>query len=374
MIKIPETSTPPQYPLRYCPNLKESVKRLYGLYNSKKQDIICAKMNIPSKALEYFARNHKVGFCDYPNIEQRIQFWDTYLSEQSRIMDDSVPSAQLKEFDQGLYGGLFGGDVRFICDPNTGHITSMVPPLLSDWSEVEKLSFNHNNYWYKQYLKQLQLFEKASQGKFGISHFIMINGLNFVYELRGATETYLGVEDCPEIIEKIFELAYEVNLHIHKLFFDKVTLIEGGTCSGMAQWIPGQIVSESLDPFHMTSFDYFEKWGRRPIERIFSQFDGGIIHIHGNGRHLLEAASSIEGLKAIYLGDDKGFPPAFEVLAEIRKSVGTMPLICSVDYYQFIKALSSKQLQGGVFYNVKKVPCINTANKCMDLVRKYSTT
>src|SRR3989339_1274301 len=285
-----------ELPLSYCPNLKERVKRLHNLYNSKNPDIICAKMNIPSKTLENFAQRNEAGFCGYPDLKERIQFWDNYLKEHSRIMDDSVPAAQLKEFDQGLYGGLFGGDVRFTCDPNTGFITSMVPPILNDWSEVEKLSFTEDNYWYKQYLQHLDVFGKASEGRYGVSHFIMINGLNFAYELRGATETYMGVEECPEIIEKVFELAFEVNLHIHKIFFKKVPLIEKGTCSGMAQWIPGQIVSESLDPFHMTSIDYFEKWGRGPVEKIFSQFDGGITHIHGNGRHLLEAASTIKGL------------------------------------------------------------------------------
>jgi hypothetical protein len=48
--------------------------------------------------------------------------------------------------------------------------------------------------------------------------------------------------------------------------------------------MPGRIVSESLGPFHMTSVAYFEKWGREPAERILGTFDGGVIHIHGNGR------------------------------------------------------------------------------------------
>ena len=43
----------------------------------------------------------------------------------------------------------------------------------------------------------------------------------------------------------------------------------------------------------MTSVAYFEQWGREPAERILGAFDGGVIHIHGNGRHLLEAAATL---------------------------------------------------------------------------------
>ena len=41
------------------------------------------------------------------------------------------------------------------------------------------------------------MFREASRGKFGISHFILIDGLNFVFELLGATQTYLEMVDSP---------------------------------------------------------------------------------------------------------------------------------------------------------------------------------
>ena len=55
--------------------------------------------------------------------------------------------------------------------------------------------------------------------------------------------------------------------------------LAGGTLSNFAQWIPGRIVSESVDPFHMTSVAYFETWGREPAERILSRFDGGVVRV-----------------------------------------------------------------------------------------------
>lgn len=34
----------------------------------------------------------------------------------------------------------------------------------------------------------------------------------------------------------------------------------------------------------------FKAWEREPVERIFSRFNGGLLHLHGNGRHFLKAA------------------------------------------------------------------------------------
>ena len=137
-------------------------------------------------------------------------------------------------------------------------------------------------------------------------------------------------------------------------FSRKCRLFESGTFSNMAQWLPGRIVSESLDPFHMTSVEYFEEWGRPNVEKIFARYDGGVVHIHGNGRHLFEAARTLEGLKAIYLGDDTGFPLAFDVLPSIRQRTGDVPLVVSVEHEAFIKALDAGNLTGGVLYMVKK--------------------
>jgi hypothetical protein len=121
----------------------------------------------------------------------------------------------------------------------------------------------------------------------------------------------------------------------------------------------------------MTSAAYFEKWGRDPVERIFDAFDGGVIHIHGNGRHLLEAASTIRGLKAILLMDDLGFPKAFDKLRDLQSQTGDMPLAVFADCDNFVERLRRHDLPGGVLYQVKNVPNAATANDLMKEVRDY---
>jgi len=361
-----------KFSLNYLSQGDTVLQRLRDLYENRAQDRIFACMDVPTLTIKRFAEQHEGGYCEYPDPKKRVKFWDAYLRERATIRDDSVPYAPVKEFDQGLYGGLVGGQVQFLCEPELGKISSMVSPILTDLADCKKLVFDSGNGWFRRYVNQLKIFAEYANGKFGVSHLILIDGLNFIFELVGATRTYLEIIDRPELARQAIDFAYDLNLKVHRAFFECVPLLNGGTCSDVAQWLPGRIVNESVDPFHMTSIDYFEEWGRSPIEKIFAQFDGGITHIHGNGRHLLNAVSTIKGLKAIFLGDDKGFPPAFDVMEEIKLQTGNMPLIVKVDFDRFGKALKEHRLSGGVFYRVQKAPDVGAANECMNKVREYS--
>jgi hypothetical protein len=106
----------------------------------------------------------------------------------------------------------------------------------------------------------------------------------------------MALDEHPDQVRRAIDLAFDINVRVQDEFFARVPLLDNGTASNMAGWLPGgRIVSESVDPFHMTSVDYFERWGREPVERILRRFDGGVFHLHGNGRHLLEAVCSLPG-------------------------------------------------------------------------------
>ena len=116
-----------------------------------------------------------------------------------------MPSAVLSEFDEGLYGGLLGGDVRFLAHHDSGWVSSMIPPVLRDWLEFDRLRFDKSNIWWQRYCRQLDVFVDCGRGKWGISHLIAINGLNLVFELVGATKTYLSLDECPEYVHRAID-------------------------------------------------------------------------------------------------------------------------------------------------------------------------
>lgn len=362
---------PEKSALAYCPRLDERISRLRSLYERRASDRIFAVTAIPSPALDRFRRQYGPEYCDYPEMSERCRFWDEYLAEKTAVFDDAIPSAYLSEMDQALYGGLVGGEGRFLPDYNVGWITSMVFPILKNWDEFDRLRVDMDGLWGRRYKSELAALRAASRGQYGVSHLILIDSLNFVFELFGATQTYVELLDHPDKVRQAIDFAFDLNVRVQEMFFREIPLVAGGTASFMGQWVPGRIISESVDPFHMTSVACFEEWGRAPAEKIMSRFDGGLLHIHGNGRHLLPAVSSLAGLQGIFLGDDKGYPPAFDVLADLRRQVGDMPLVVTAPYPAFSAALKNRRLPGGALYRVDNVPDADAANRLMDSVRGY---
>jgi hypothetical protein len=341
------------------------------LYEQRPQDRIFAEMRVPNEALRQFAARHAPGYSPRPDPEERAALWEVLLAGRRKVNDDTIPVAYLSELDQGVYGAIVGGRIQYMVHPENGWISSMVAPILDGWHGFEDLRVDRAGDAYRYFLRLLACMRSRAQGKFGVSHFILIDGLNFLFELFGASRTYLEVADHPEKVREAIDFAYRLNVGVQSTFFDAIPLLEGGTCSNMAGWIPGRIVSESVDPFHMTSADYFERWGREPVERILRTFDGGVLHIHGNGRHLLPSVATVKGLKALSLLNDRGFPSAFSVLSEMKKCTGDLPLVVEAEFAEFSEALERRRLPGGVLYKVKSVPDCETASCWMEKVRAY---
>ena len=360
--------------LTYKANAGEVVERLRALYERRAPDRIFAAFSVPGagrEALETFRKKYSDGPCDYPAPDERIEFWDQFWRGRPPLEDDSLPKAYLYEMDMGLWGGLFGAETVFICDVQGGNISSNAKPVLKDWSEFGRLSFDRTHPWFQRYLKQLKVFAAGAKGKFGIAPICLINGFHFSWELVGPSEAYVSMSEHPALLRQAMELGFEVNTAVLDAFFENVPSFHGGTFDLCCEWLPGRTVMESVDAFSMTSVPYFEKWGRASLERIFARYDGGELHVHGNGRHQLEAVSSVRGLKAINLGDDKGFLPAFSVLDELKARVGEVPLIVGAGFKDFVDKLERRQLHGGVLYHVGGVPDVETANRCMEKVRAY---
>jgi len=121
----------------------------------------------------------------------------------------------------------------------------------------------------------------------------------------------------------------------------------------------------------MTSVEDYEQWGEKNVQRMFDHFDGGVLHIHSNGRHLLKAVSRLKGLKAILMLDEKDNPPAFDVLTEMKNSVGEVPLVVAVDEDKFEYHLNRNSLPGGVVYGGKSSKSVDEVNRIMERVRNY---
>lgn len=357
--------------IAYKENAAEVIDRLIPLYERRAGDRIFADFKIPSRTMEKFRNEHPEGYTSYPDPSERSRFWDSLLQEKKHCEDDHIPSAYLSEFDQGLYGALVDGEIQFLNDPGTGWISSMVKPMFEDLTRFNPQPFEESHPWFRKYLKQLEVFSNTSENRFGISHFILIDSLNFVFELVGATKTYLSLFEVPDTVREIIDFAFDLNVRVQEAFFENTPSYLGGTFSNMAQWLPGKVISESVDPFHMTSVEDYERWGEENVQRMFDHFEGGVLHIHSNGRHLVNAVSRLKGLKAILMLDEKDNPTAFDILPELKQQAGDVPLVISVGEDAFEYHLNKHTLPGGIFYWVNSTRTVDEVNRIMERVRKY---
>jgi hypothetical protein len=51
------------------------------LYDRRAGDQIFARFTLPTTALRRFAERYGQGFCEYPDIAERLEFWDRHLAE-----------------------------------------------------------------------------------------------------------------------------------------------------------------------------------------------------------------------------------------------------------------------------------------------------
>ena len=356
----------------YKKNYKDVIKRLTEFYERKGLNKIYAVMNVENSRLTEYKNNTSDGETTYPDLNDRIKLWDEICRENQTINDDSLRIAYLSELDEGLYGGLVGGKLRFINDSTTAWISSMTEPFIEELEEALNLELpNDDQIWMKRYIEQLKLYKEKSNNLFGVSHFILIDGINFLFELRGATNAFYDVLENEEVAKKVMEFAKKLNVQVQNLYFDIIGLFEGGTVSNMLQWCPGKIVSESVDPFHLTDLDFFDQYGKDYIEDVVSNFDGFCVHIHANGYYLVEKVSQLKGIKGMYLLDDPYNPRAFDQIDELDKARGTTPIVVTLTYDEFKTGLDNHILKGNIMYNVLDVPSVDEANDLMKKVYKY---
>ena len=375
-----------QQVLAYKKNAKEAAERLSLLWSRKAQDKIFAHMSVPTKTLTEFAANNVDGTTTYPDPKERIKFWDSYLSEMADLEDDSLPIAYLSEFDQGVYAGALGAPMSYMMHKNVGWVSSMCPPILDDLAHLDEFIAKHVGFLpgndgpvrlpalpgtIKLMDEQVKIFADGARGKFGIAPFIVIDSMNFVSELRGATSSFEDTFDYPEQTKRLMDFAYDLNVFIQSRVQQATDTFMGGSFVNMGTWAPGNPILFSVDAYHLARPDFYYEWGEPHLQRLLDHFGGGLLHIHSNGRHLIEHVNSLRGLVCIYLLNEDWSIRAYDELDRMKSLAGDVPILIDCRADEFERDMDAGKLPGNVLYKVTNLPSTNEANRLMGKVRKY---
>lgn len=354
----------------YKKNCTEVFARLSALYGRKGRGRIYATIEIDNPELRDAMAGVADGACDYPDLNDRLAFWDRILRQRADVEDDSIPICYCSELDQGLASGLFGApDVRFVMDRKTGWVSSMASPFLKGLEGP--LALDRGGLWAKRMREQYRLFAAGAKGKFAVAPVCTIEGLNFLIELRGAANAYLDLMDGPAALGPIMDQSIEAARFVNDAYFNTVGLLHGGTPGYAWQWSPGRTIMDSVDAYHMTGEELFHRWGKPYFERLASYYDGSHVHIHANAYRMIPYVAKLKGLVSIHLGDDPYNPPAMDRIWDYDGQRGDVPLIVPAGKEEFRYRMQNHDLPGNVLYLVQGVQHAGEANDMMRMVKEY---
>ena len=377
--------------MEYKKNWQEVIERQTLFWERRLGDQILARIYVKNRPFEEWLATSKkvmpVQSKGFPDRDFVFKTWDLKLCAFKEVADDSLPVMMPTEFDEGLFGGIFGAETSFNFDSESGWISSMATPFLIDYSDLDKLEIREDEIWMRELRQRLKWYAEQAQGKSGISPVISIDALNFAVMARGATKAMLDIYDNPIQLRNLCEFALELNIQLNRLQKKFIGSFNSGTFDGYAcfgSWFPSDEINISVDAFGQCRKEVYTKMGLEYTQRLIDAFGSAFLHIHGNAHHLLPEVVKLKGLKGICIVDEAPHP--FPRLAEIKQITGNIPLVTECMLDEFLESMKKGKLPGGVFYIIRghkegrstlMSPAVKTvaeANGIMKKVRAYKSS
>lgn len=308
---------------------------------------------------------------EFPSAETLFPLWEEYLtcSQQNALNDESIEVLYPNQYDQGIYGAMFGAEMHFLVHPGWGWASSSSEPFEEKtYRDLLALRFDPGNVWLQRMKRDLAYFAERSLGRFDVSTIITIDGFNFVHQIRGF-RLFEDIYDRPDEVKALLNLAADINIEL--IEFQRKATAE--TCEHgsmvLGGHFPGHTVAMSVDTYNMCSPDTYLEFGMRYQQRLIDHFGGGAFHMHGNGRHLLPAMAKLSGFVFVAILDDGAQIRAFDDRANLGRLAGNLLIGMNCGKQEFSKALSDRTLVPARYH----VPCSDRqeAQRLLEQFRNY---
>lgn len=357
-------------------NLEQTLDRQLAYCERRLQDGILATLPVPAtdRAADRKpdAGETRVRGC------LLLEDLDGYLLGQQRqnVRDwlcDVIPTLYpTGPFGESVWTGMLGGDILFA--GNNLQTWSYSPrPVIEAVGAFDFPEIATDNFWFGKMLHVTEYFVAHLKPVYDVQPFIFMDCLNLLVELRGASAAYTDLYDYPDFVREFAEWSIRENIRVYDaqaaLTKDFVREAYGGhPCYRYARC---NVPDLSVDAYGMCRREVYESVGLEQHRTIVGHYGGGRLHLHGNGRHLCRLVSSIEGLTECYMGDDVGYPPAYEIVEQLRDDMYPVPIRLWMPKEVFVSRLQKGSLPGGVAYAVSSAESAVEANDLMLRVFDY---
>lgn len=346
--------------LYYKPGICETVERHRLLWSGELQDRILVKINI-SKPQNYTAVE---AMSKVPDFEKMLEEWEKGFNVSKEIDDDSLP-VLYGELGSYIIGGFFGAKVRW------GVGGAYSEPLIKDINNFEKyLNFSEDNEYYKLQISYLNFLKEKSKDKFGFTEMLSIDGLNFLDCMRGVN-AYTDILDFPKKSIDLMDIGSEFNIKFIKKQRKLIKPFKNGRFNFYQIWTPNETIFLSVDAYGHCGPEIFEKFGRKYLQNLIDEFNGGWLHVHSDAHRLLPNYVKLKNLIAIGLEDWIKPPRMIKIINEIKEIVCAIPLMININKDELIQRIKSKSLPGNILYWVNNAESIKEANQIAEMCKSY---
>ena len=344
----------------YKSDIDESINRFKKLWAKEALDKILIKIDIQEPLEPTVLKAMKKA----PDYTEMLKEWESGFNINKNINDDNLPIVY-GELGGYIIGGFFGANVKW----GTGG--AYAEPFLEDITNYRNiLNFDENNKYYQMQLSYIKYLAKKSIDKFGFTEMIAIDGLNFLDAIRGSN-AYTDIYDYPKEVISILDWASDFNIKLIKNQRKFIKKYKDGRFNFYGMWTPGDTIFISVDAYGQCSPEVFERFGRKYIQRLADEFNGGWLHVHSDAIRLIPNYVTLKNLIAIGIEDWIKPPRAIEVINDILKITKDIPLMINIEKKELLEMINSKKLPGNILYWVKGVKDENEANKIAEVSYNY---
>jgi len=310
----------------------------------------------------------------FPSNEEIFERDMVGMQKRGQCEDDSLPACySILDAGESMVSGMFGKEMNFLHRPR-GPAISKPCVVLEDYSHIGELSFSIDNKWARRFLEIQDYFAEHMGDRFAQHPCLTMDALNFVCEIRGATQAYLDLYVHPEELRDLMEIGLDFNVRFQEAQMERTGSYADGSFVWLGGWVPfPAAVSLSVDAYVICSPEHYIEFGLEYQSRLIERFGAGLMHFHCNRVDLAAEVAKLPSLRLFQFGGDPNDPkPSVAYVPEMKQVLGDVPLMvsCSMDY--FMEHTEDGTLPTNVWYGVGGGPLsVDEANRLMEKVRAY---
>ena len=176
-----------------------------------------------------------------------------------------------------VYAAFYGAELQF------GETTSWSVPFVREWEDVETLTFDWNNIYFKKIEELTQHALERCIGKALVGYTDLHPGLDCVAAWRDPQQLCFDMIEAPERVDQLIELAV-VDFEMIYNHFDEM-LKAAGQLSVSWMGIPsfGRMHIPSCDFSSLISPKFFQRFGLPILQREVQSMTHNVFHVDGRG-------------------------------------------------------------------------------------------